>query len=493
MNFLHEVIRKIGEAEARREAAIAKMEAAVQPAVDEHRTHLNAAEAAASAAAQAEVEAIDNELVQLRGRKAELEAVQAARDAANKTPTAKPITGLRTREANLDVLYRSAPESVRGFAMTALEQSRLSDDVRERASAAIDAAYRSGPAHGAHASMWTAVASDPAYARAFARIMTEGQHAYLDDEERLALHKAQLVWRGMSTTGSAGGFGVPTSIDPTIALSNAGTDDPMRRLARIERVTAGTWYGVQSAGVTSAFIAEGAVVSDGTPVLSQTSVGTYMNSAFVPASFEILQDYGASNGTLVDELARICADAMAVGAAAKYWDGTGSSQIQGSTFLLDSSTNLEVRVTTAGQLNVTDVRKLASELPSRFHKNASIVGHVGSLMQLRFSAASAGGTGAWQDFSGDTPPKLYGYSVYSNDSHDNFTTWSGSTGAANVLTIADFGQHYVVVDSYAGADLLPLYDITASSRPITQKGFLMWARQGGGVYLANAARLLNNP
>jgi hypothetical protein len=67
------------------------------------------------------------------------------------------------------------------------------------------------------------------------------------------------------TTGSAGQFAIPFSLDPTVLLSSAGVISPIRQLARVIPIETDVWKGVSSAGITAAFGAESVEASDNSP------------------------------------------------------------------------------------------------------------------------------------------------------------------------------------------------------------------------------------
>ena len=51
---------------------------------------------------------------------------------------------------------------------------------------------------------------------------------------------------------------MPFTLDPTVLLTNDGTANPYRAIARTVTTTTDSWNGVTSAGVTAAFAAEAA-------------------------------------------------------------------------------------------------------------------------------------------------------------------------------------------------------------------------------------------
>ena len=92
-------------------------------------------------------------------------------------------------------------------------------------------------------------------------------------------------------TTSAGGYGIPVLIDPSIILTSQAADAPLLQVARVIEITTNIWHGVSSAGVSWAYQAEGSTVADDSPTLAQPTVTTYMARGFIPYSIEVGQDY----------------------------------------------------------------------------------------------------------------------------------------------------------------------------------------------------------
>lgn len=80
--------------------------------------------------------------------------------------------------------------------------------------------------------------------------------AMLSPEEAAA---AQRVGEAMSYRsllageGASGAFAVPIALDPTILISSAGVQNPLRELASVTTVNSTTWKGVASEGVEAHF------------------------------------------------------------------------------------------------------------------------------------------------------------------------------------------------------------------------------------------------
>src|SRR5262249_29476992 len=100
--------------------------------------------------------------------------------------------------------------------------------------------------------------------------------------------------RGMTIgTGSAGGFALPFSLDPSVMLTSNGALNPIRQVARVFTIPTDQWKGVSSAGVTASYDPEASEVSDDSPTLAQPVIDSAMGRAFVPFSYEVGQDWGS--------------------------------------------------------------------------------------------------------------------------------------------------------------------------------------------------------
>ena len=93
---------------------------------------------------------------------------------------------------------------------------------------------------------------------------------------------------GSSTTGGAM---VPTDLDPTIILTNAGSSNVIRNAAREVTITAGNvWHGVSSDGVTISWDSEGSEVSDDSPTLAAPSITAHQAQGLVRGSVQVWDD-----------------------------------------------------------------------------------------------------------------------------------------------------------------------------------------------------------
>jgi HK97 family phage major capsid protein len=340
-----------------------------------------------------------------------------------------------------------------------------------------------------------AITDSPAYRTAWRKVMSDPNgHAFLSDAERGALsafkeleaHEYRGEVRTMSEgTSSAGGYGVPICIDPSIILTAQGTLNPFLELARAVDVNTNAWKGVTSAGVTWAFQAEGSAVADGSPTLAQPVVTVFMARGFIPFSIELGQDYP----DFANEMGRLLAAGYDELTVDKFSRGSGSGEPQGIITGLDGVAASQTRLTTAGSLGVVDVYNVWNNLPQRFRRRAawmmqvatnSAIRQMGNYLQLHAMTVQL--PESWAS-------ELLGRGVYDSP---YFSGVVNTTGHFNQLVVGDFGNGYLIARRGGmNTELVPtLVDVT-NNRPTGQRGWFAFARVGGAVVDTNAFQLLN--
>ena len=321
------------------------------------------------------------------------------------------------------------------------------------------------------------------YRSAFRKAVTEAAPVFSPEESR-AVSEFRAANEG---TGSAGGFGVPVLIDPTIILTSGAADAPILAISRMVTITTDAWKGVSSSGVSWSYDAESAVVSDDTPAFSQPTIPVYMARGYVPYSIELGQDYPG----FADEMAMLLGQGFVDLVAKQSCTGSGSSSPTGIFTALANATNnpSHVTVTTVGALGAVDMRAAWSSLPERYRPRATWVMSPSVLAKV-----SAFGNGlALSDFTvnllADGTSVLTGRPVVVTDYAPSFT---GTTGAENFAVVGDFSRYCVVQRAGMSVELIPTVFDQASARPTGSRAWFATARHGLGVSDANGFRLLSN-
>jgi HK97 family phage major capsid protein len=344
---------------------------------------------------------------------------------------------------------------------------RLDNIVRHKDPTGIDARY-------------LAAVGDPDYASAFGKILADPMHGHLrhTPEEVAAMQTVVKVEneRGLvGGTGSAGGFALPITIDPSVLLSSAGELNPVRQIARVEIISTREWRGVSSDGVTASYDAEASEVSDDTPVLAQPTAITASGRAFVPFSHEIGDDWSS----LQEELAKLVTDARDVLDSAKMLTGSGTDEPAG--LLTGLSTAQRVLTATTATLAIGDSYLIKAALPARFVPGASFCANPVTLDAMY---RQAGGGSTEPQVLPDRGGQWLGKPTYEWTSIVATTTTGSKIGV-----YGDF-KHYLVADRLGmTAEIVPNL-FGANRRPTGERGFFARWRTATKVLVPNAFRYL---
>ena len=200
------------------------------------------------------------------------------------------------------------------------------------------------------------------YTSAFLK-MAAGRSWDLTDAEKHAFKSARQFdsERGLTLTAANGGAMIPTFLDPTVILTNAGTTNPLRQISRVVSVMSNVWNGVTSDGITLAYGTEGGDSSDVAATYQSPSVTCYKASGTVPATIEAFEDIQG----LGAEVARELADAKDRLDAQVFTKGTGSNQPIGVVTALYTETSRWSSHTTNSAMTATDVLNTQNTLGAR--------------------------------------------------------------------------------------------------------------------------------
>ena len=319
-----------------------------------------------------------------------------------------------------------------------------------------------------------------AYRSAFVKGVTQASPAFSAEEAR-ALDEFRAMSEG---TDTAGGFGVPVLIDPSIILTSGAAAAPVLDLARVVTITTDEWKGVSSAGVTWSYDTEGAEVSDDAPTVAQPTVPVYSARGFIPYSVEVGDDYPSFAAEMRRLLDQGYIDLVANGTI----NGTGSSQPTGIFTALDANTNVEVVVTTDGAFGGVDLLKVWKSLPERYRANATWI--MSTDVENEIRAFSAGADSAYYtvDLAAGGIGTLFGRPIRTTDYAPEFT---GTTGAANICVVGDFSNFLVAQRAGMSVELIPNL-FGANQRPTGQRGWFATARHGYDSVNDLGFRLLQN-
>jgi HK97 family phage major capsid protein len=286
----------------------------------------------------------------------------------------------------------------------------------------------------------------------------------------------------MSLTAANGGVLVPQFLDPTIVLTNAGTQNDIRAISSVRQITVDQWDGVTSAGVTAEWLGENTEAADATPTFVGPTITTHKAAAYLEGSYEVLADSG------FDEVGVLIADAFDRLEASAFTNGTGSGQPYGLVTRL-SGTGPVVNGTSgaagAADFAVGDVYAVSEALGARFRRNAKWLSSHAFYNDVR--AATDTRDNFWASFGGSTPSELIGYPTYHAEEMDS-TIVSGSNDY--VLLLGDF-DHYRVIDRVGTSiQFIPVVFGTSGGRPKGTAGWFAMKRVGADVLTSSAFKLL---
>lgn len=435
--------------------------------------HSAAGESALTADQQSRWDALDGEEASLRSGIAEAEATEqrAARVAESRARwgvTFKPSAGQRgvmpvdaTRAQRVDAFLRSVDGMIDGT-----DSQRHAERLFRRHAADERWARQ------------IVARSHPDYLSAFSKLVT-GREAFLTEEEKRAAFAVG--------TNTAGGYMVPTHLDPTLIMTNSGSSNVIRSISRVVTLTDGsnTWNGVSTAGATASWDAELTEVSDDTPAVARVSVPTYSGRALLQASIEAFEDVSG----LESDAAMILADAKDRLEGAAHATGSGSGQPTGIFTALDANTNVEIISTTAATIGLVDLNAVYRGVPVRWRGKSTWL-----MNPLYNLAIKSLGTAVSASYTGNllegTPDRLLGRPVVESD---DAPTTQTTTANDNELVFGDF-SNFVIVDKpgSAAVEFIPHMFNTSNNLPDGRRAWFMHWRNGSDSVNDLAFRLLQD-
>lgn len=314
----------------------------------------------------------------------------------------------------------------------------------------------------------------PTYRRAFWKAIA-GSPLSPDESRALAIG-----------TGSAGGFGLVYTLDPTIIPTSNLSINPFRRISRVENI-AGTneWRGVTSAGVSAAYANEGTEASDNSPAFAQPAAIVQRAQCFVPFSIEFGQDWGA----VETQLGGLIQDAKDDLEATQLVTGTGTPPApQG--ILVGATTT--VTANGVATFAVADIYKVEEALGPRFRPRAQWLMNRSIMNRIR-QFDTAGGANLWMYINqgidnnpgGNTGAQIIGYPANESSAMPSVLT----TGS-KIAVFGDF-RYYLIVDRIGmDIEVIPHLFGATNRFPTGQRGLYAIWRNTAKVLDANAFRVL---
>lgn len=366
---------------------------------------------------------------------------------------------------------------LRGDALRLVDSRHdVADEVRHAMATAVDKAH---PAEVDRYARYIRAAGDPAYERAFSALLRDpvNGHREFTDEELRAFQRVQYEARALNLTDANGGYLVPATVDFSIQLTNSGSVNPLRAIARHVTTAGNDWSGITSAGSQASWDAEAAEVSPDDPTFAQPTIPVFKGACYIQASFEI-----AADTNIGAQLGPIFADARDQLEASAFTLGTGSGQPTGIITAVAAVPG-SVVTSSATSFTAADVINLQNAVPPRWRPRARFMANLSAMNAWRTIIA---GTGL-------TTPLLSGGEMLGWPVVENSVMDGTITGTANdyVLLAGDF-SNFVIVDRI-GLTVVNLPVVVGSSRrPTGETGWYAYWRTGSGIAgTADAFRLLN--
>jgi len=386
-----------------------------------------------------------------------------------------PNLNTRTGEDPFDLSTMSrftSASDLRGRALTAVEKMPHADD--KARSAAVDTLERFDDSRGSVAERYLLTGSE-AYRSGFAKAIAGRTHALTPDE-------SAALDRAASLTDGSGGYAVPFLLDPSVTLTSNGTNNPFRQISRIVRGTSDVWNGVNSAGISAGWVAEGVENTDNAPTLTAPAITAHKASAFVPYSIEIDQDWQQ----MQSEMSMMLMDAKDVLEGAAFATGSGTGQPVGIvTALVASSPSV---ITASAGSNVfakADLYNLIEAVPPRFRGNGAWVCNLAITNDIRAFGSTYDAFTV--DLTAGGVAQLLGRPLYESSDMDG----TYGSGENYVLVYGDW-SNYVIFDRIGmSVELIPHVFGTTNNYPTGQRGLYAHWRVGADSRNDAAFSVLN--
>jgi len=383
-----------------------------------------------------------------------------------------------------DAVFRLRPHEARDRALRKLDDKEITRHMRDDSKAQVESMIRSDP----QIARRVIVTETDDYRDAWHKLMTR-QHPNLSADEQRAIDRWEEYRTMVENTTTAGGYGVPVFIDPTIILTAQGSQNPFLQISTVKNVNTNIWKGVTSAGVTWSFDTEGAQVSDDSPTLGQPSVTVHMARGFIPYSIEVAQDYPG----FAEEMAGLLAEGYDELLVDKLTRGTGTGEPKGILTAISATSADRVKVTTGGSLGAPDPYKVWAALPQRYRRNASWLMSV----DINNTIRQLGTSNVYHAYTDNLPvgwtDVLFNSPVYESPYMPDSTTWTTTASVATV--VGDFRGFVIAKRGGMETEYIPhLFQQTTAATglgmPTGTRGIFAYSRIGSDAANTSAFRAL---
>lgn len=365
-------------------------------------------------------------------------------------------------------------EDIVARAVTAISEVKsrgTRDDDRQRAVRAIEEI----PGAAVHA----LVHGSPAYRAAFSTFLrSQGQNPLYSPEEM------EAVRASMSLSGAAGGYMLPTLLDPTLIHTGTAAKNPIRAISRVVSGTQNVWHGVSVGNVTTYWVAENTALTDGTPTFASPSVTAAKLTAYVTASYEIFEDSSAQA-----QIPGLIAESMGFAESTAFVTGSGSGAPKGIVTAISGTAGSTVTCTTRGAFttaSAVDVFALLNAVPSRYEDSSTWVANKATFNTIKQMSTGSNGSYFWSDFNNSANKK----DLLGSPTAQSSDMATAQTSGTKLMILGDFSQ-FVIFDRIGTTVEFVQNVVDGSGLPLAQRGLIAHKRVGSDVTDVNAFRILN--
>jgi HK97 family phage major capsid protein len=380
------------------------------------------------------------------------------------------------------------PQQLRDRALAVLDHYNREGVLDAAAADRADRVLRDADTTGDTARYLHAV-GDPAYARAFAKLMADPTHGHLRFEpaEAAAVRHVSSVQsqirNAMSeSSGAAGAFAIPLTLDPSIIITGAGALNPVRDVASVETIGTREWEGVSTDSVTAGYVAEATAATDASPTLAQPTIRTQQGRAVVKASIELFQDWDRIRA----EMTRLIDDARNTVDASAFLTGVTNSPVGvlAIGFTGGLSTTQRVLSATTNAYAVADPWLLKAQIPPRFQPNTTFAASP-AILDTTYRFVGGNSTEPLQFDTGRSGPFLGRPKI------EWSTLTTGTVTGARLMLGGDFRAGFKIVDRLGmTAEVIShALDVT-NNMPTGERMLYCYWRTGSAVVAPNALRYL---
>lgn len=378
----------------------------------------------------------------------------------------------------LDIRRAAGPDLI-SRAAGAVEMLRADDNVAENLTRMIEGNARLQEGDEGDLARLTLATVSPGYRKAFSRYLKRGAEG-LNDEDRSHLDRALGVQRAMSTTDNAGGYLIPTHIEPAVVMTADGVQNPFFELGRVIPTTSDTLRAVGSGNASWSWDSENAEVSDDTTTFANTDIPLYTARGFVPVSIEALQSIANAEQVVQDVLMGGHADLL----SAALTTGSGSSQPTG---VITAVTGQATASATTDTFAVADVYAIYEKLPAKYRTNATWASNIAALADIRQFATDDGHALLARLGEGVNDTRILGRPWREASGMDGVIN---ATADNYYLLFGDLSYYWIGQGIGTTVEYVPQV-FGGNGRPIGARGWFAYHRFGADSVNDSAFELLN--